>query len=121
MDSAGAKISNAKAKATAFNLYFGGSLSELPAPEQKVASGDVVWAFDSAPIDNKLDSFYLNAATINLPSITALGVVADNVTIKVKDLSNNPELLQLKGLQQAAGWVRSHSVVASLVFPSHQI
>jgi hypothetical protein len=112
LDSAGAKISNAKAKATAFNLYFGGSLSELPAPEQKVASGDVVWAFDSAPIDNKLDSFYLNAATINLPSITALGVVADNVTIKVKDLSNNPELLQLKGLA-AGSWLGSITLSGS--------
>jgi hypothetical protein len=105
-------MSNAKAKATAFNLYFGGSLSELPAPEQKVASGDVVWAFDSAPIDNKLDSFYLNAATINLPSITALGVVADNVTIKVKDLSNNPELLQLKGLA-AGSWLGSITLSGS--------
>jgi hypothetical protein len=118
LDSAGAKISNGKAKATAFNLYLGGVLSGLSVLEQKVASADVVWAFDSAPIDNKLDSFFLNAATINLPSITALGVVAENVTIKLKDLSNNPELLKLKGLA-AGSWLGSITLSGSKVsFPA---
>jgi hypothetical protein len=37
LDSAGAKISNGKAKATAFNLYLGGVLSGLSVLEQKVA------------------------------------------------------------------------------------
>jgi hypothetical protein len=114
LDSAGAKISNGKAKATAFNLYLGGVLSGLSVLEQKVVSVDVVWAFDSAPIDNKLDSFFLNAATINLPSIMALGVVAENVTIKLKDLSNNPELLKLKGLA-AGSWLGSITLRGSKV------
>lgn len=118
LDTAGTRLSNLKASANSYSLYLGGVLSEVPAPKQVLASGDIAYAFDTLPVDNKLDSFFLNTATINLPTITALGVVADNVKVTVKDLSNHPDLLKLKGLA-AGDWLGSVTLSGSKVtFPS---
>jgi hypothetical protein len=114
LSAAGTLLPNGKAKATGYNLYLGGVLSEVPAPVQSIAAADVAWAFDTDPVDNKLDAFYLNTGTINLPTITALGVVADNVKITVRDLSNHPDLLKLKGLA-AGNWLGSITLSGSTV------
>jgi len=108
------RITNLKASATGFNLYLGGVLSEVQATDQPVASGETAYAFDTAPVDNRIDSFFLSAATINLPTINALGVVAENVKIRVKDLSNHPDLLKLKGLA-AGNWLGSITLSGSKV------
>jgi hypothetical protein len=111
---AATQLPNAKAKATNYSLYLGGVLSEVPAPVQSITAADEAWAFDTNPVDNKLDAFYLKTGTINLPNITALGVVAENVKITIKELTNHPTLQQLKNLP-VGSWLGTITLSGSKV------
>ena len=115
----GVKLGDVKKRADKVSLYLGGLLSSVAGADVPVATSTQAWAFDTVPVDNGIDSFYLSDLTFTAPpSITVLGVTADNVKIVAKELSNHPDLLKAKGL--AAGqWVGSINLSGSkLSFPA---
>lgn len=95
----GANLARVRARAKSFDLRLGGVLNDVVVSGALLldGSGSKAYAFDTEPTDGVIDSFYLGSYTLNIPKLTALGLLAKDVKLTLNELSNHPDLLQVVG------------------------
>ena len=90
-----------------FGVTLGGALDGVAIPDQVLAegAGKKAITFDtSQPYDSIEDSFYIESYAATIPTLTALGIKADGVNLKITEFSNHPELARLAKLAPGS-WV----------------